>query len=43
MIDPSVQACCSECGQYVGDSSTAGEHQKPGSRERCPGSGQPTR
>lgn len=34
---------CPECGQYVGKKpgEEVGEHQKPDSRERCPGSGKP--
>lgn len=44
-FDPGrVEAACSQCGQWVGaePGEPAAHHQAPGSRETCPGSGQPT-
>jgi hypothetical protein len=44
-IDPSrCEAACSVCGTWVGaeKGQPAAHHQKPDSRETCPGSGQPT-
>ncbi|CUW29729.1 MULTISPECIES: hypothetical protein [Streptomyces] len=37
-------AACSVCGAWVGAErgQPAAHHQKPGSRETCPGSGAPT-
>ena len=44
-FDPArLEAACSQCGAWVGaeKGAPAAHHQKPGSRETCPGSGQPT-
>jgi hypothetical protein len=39
-----TEAACSQCGAWVGaeKGQPAAHHQRPGSRETCPGSGQPT-